>query len=138
MADMINLIIKQEFQHARMLYTFIQTASDGIIENIDINTGYPFKEKWNLLENLMLAAEDEKFEAEKIYPEYAKVAKEEGFKDIEGLFNNLIQVETCHQSTFQQLHDQMKNGKLYKKPQKVKWKCADCGYEAELKEAWTQ
>ncbi|HKL94310.1 MAG TPA: ferritin family protein [Clostridia bacterium] len=138
MADMISDIITQEFNHARMLYTFIQTASPETIENIDISAGYPFKQKWNLLDNLKLAAEDEKNEATRIYPEYAKIAKEEGFKDIEGLFNNLIQVEKCHESTFQQLYTQMKDGTMYKKPQKVKWKCADCGYEAELKEAWTE
>lgn len=137
-ADMICDIIKQEFNHARMLYTFIETASPDTITNIDICSGYPFKQKWDLLENFRLAAEDEGFEAVKIYPEYAKIATEEGFPDIAGLFNNLIQVEKCHQSTFRQIYDQMKNGTLYKKPNKVKWKCADCGYEEESKEAFVE
>jgi len=138
MADLICDVITQEFNHARMLYTFIETACPDTIENIDIQSGYPFKQKWNLIENLKLAAEDENNEATKIYPEYAKTAKEEGFKDIEGLFNNLIQVETCHKSTFEQLYNQMKNGTMYKKTKVIKWKCADCGYEEELKEAWTE
>lgn len=137
-ADLITVIINNEFNHARMLYTFIQTATDGTINNIDISTGYPFKEKWDLMENFRLAAEDERNEATKIYPEYARIASEEGFADIAGLFNNLIQVETCHQSTLQQIYDQMKNGTLYKKPNKVKWKCGDCGHEETLKEAWTE
>lgn len=138
MADLIAEVEYQEFQHARMFYTFIQTASEGTIANIDIESGYPFKEKWNLLDNLKLAAEDENFEATKIYPEYAKIASQEGFEDIAGLFENIIQVENCHKMLFQQLYDQMKNGTMYKKPQIVKWKCADCGYEEELKEAWTE
>lgn len=136
-ADQLEVIIRNEFHHARMLYTFIQTASDKTIENIDIATGYPFKQKWDLLENFKLSAEDEKFERTKIYPEYAKVAKEEGFDDIAGLFRNLIQVENCHRMTLEQIYQQMKDGTLYKKPQKVKWKCIDCGHEEELKEAWT-
>lgn len=136
-ADIIDTIAYQEFNHARMLYTFIQTASDGIINNIEICSGFPFKEKWNLLENLRLAAEDEEKETA-VYAEYAEVADKEGFCDIAGLFRNMIQVENCHKLLFLQLHDQMKNGTLYKKDTVVKWKCADCGYEAEGKTAFTQ
>lgn len=136
-AELIDAVVYQEFNHARMLYTFIETADDGIINNIDISSGYPFKEKWNLLENLRLAAEDEGIEAERIYPEYASIAEKEGFKDIAGLFRNLIQVENCHKLLFTQLYEQMKNGTLYKKPAVVKWKCNDCGYEAEGKTAFT-
>ena len=135
-AQLIDSVIYQEFNHARMLYSFIQTASEQPIENIDIESGYPFKQKWDLLENLRIAAEDEGFEADKIYPEYAKTAREEGFDDIAGLFENLVQVENCHRMLFQQLYDQMKNGTLYKKPQKVKWKCMDCGYAMTGKEAF--
>lgn len=138
MAELIDGVVYQEFTHARMLYTFIQTADEGIIDNIDIASGYPFKEKWNLLENLKLAAEDEQFEAEKIYPEYASIAREEGFKNIAGLFDNLAKIETCHKLLFTELYNQMKNGTLYKKDKVVKWKCPACGYEEELKECFTQ
>ena len=137
-ADMIDSIVYQEFNHARMFYTFIQTADQGVIKNIEICSGYPFKEKWNLLDNLKLAAEDEENEETKIYPAYAAIAREEGFKDIAGLFTNLIQVESCHKKTFQQLHQQLSGNKLYKKPEVVKWKCMDCGYEAEGKAAFTE
>ncbi len=136
-ADIIDTIAYQEFNHARMLYTFIQTANEGTIANIEISSGFPFKEKWNLLENLKLAAEDEQSEIG-VYEAYAKTADKEGFKDIAGLFRNMIQVENCHKMTFLQLHDQLKNGTLYKKPTVVKWKCADCGYEMEGKEAFKE
>ncbi len=135
-ASLVDEVVYQEFNHSRMFYSFIQTASDKEIANIDISSGYPFKEKWDLLENLRIAAEDEKNEAEKIYPEYARVAEEEGFKDIAGLFRNIIQVENCHKMLFTQLYTQMKNGTLYKKDKPVKWKCGDCGYEATSKTAF--
>ena len=137
-AELIDGVAYQEFNHARMLYTFIQTACDGAIPNIDVCAGYPFNEKWDLLENLRLAAEDEADEAERIYPEFARVADEEGFKDIAGLFRNIAQVETCHKKLFLQLHDQLAGGTLYKKDKAVKWKCEDCGYEATSTEAWVQ
>lgn len=137
-AELVDDVIYQEFNHARMLYTFIQSADKGIIDNIEICGGYPFKEKWNLLENLRLAAEDEEMEELSIYPEFAKVARDEGFDDVAGLFENLIQVESCHKKLFRQLYEQMKNGTLYKKEKEIKWKCLDCGYEEVGKTAFKQ
>lgn len=136
LADIIDNVAYQEFTHARLLYSFIQSADDKCIADIKICSGYPFKEKWDLVENLRLAAEDEGFEAEKIYPEFAKVAREEGFKDIAGLFENLVKIENCHKMLFTDLYNQMKGGTLYKKDEVVKWKCPECGYEANSKEAF--
>ena len=62
LAEIIDKVVYQEFNHARMLYSFIETADKNVIENIDISSGYPFKQKWNLEDNLALAAEDEKNE----------------------------------------------------------------------------
>lgn len=136
-ADIIDKVVYQEFNHARMFYSFIQTADvKNPIENIDIASGYPFKQKWNLLDNFAFAAEDEKFEAEKIYPQYAKTAKEEGFDQIAGLFKNVAKIEAQHQALFEELYRQMKSGTLYKKDQKVIWRCPACGYEEEAKEAF--
>ena len=134
-AEAIDKIVYNEFNHARMFYTKIQSASDEIIKNIDISAGYPFKEKWDLIENLRLAAEDEKSET-LLYPQFAEVAKKEGFKDIATLFTNIAQIENCHMMLFSDLYNQLKKGTLYKKSKPVKWKCADCGYEATSKEAW--
>ena len=99
LSEIIDKVVYEEFNHARMLYSFLQTADENVIKNIDISAGFPFKQKWNLLDNLAFAAEDEKNEAEKIYPEFMETAKKEGFNDIAGLFENLIQVETDRKST---------------------------------------
>ena len=131
-------VVYNEVNHARMFYTFIQQSEEKQVENIDIASGYPFKEKWDLQANLRIAAEDEMDEATRIYPEYAKTAREEGFTEIAKLYEDIIQVETCHQKLFSQLYEQMKSGTMYKKKEKVKWKCADCGYEATAKEAWQE
>lgn len=135
LSEIVDRVVYQEFNHSRMLYSFIQTACTDTIENIDICSGYPFKEKWDLTENLRLASEDEKNEAERIYPAYAQIAREEGFTDIAGLFENLVQVETCHSKLFEDLYEQMKSKTLYSKPHAVKWKCGGCGYETTSKEA---
>lgn len=138
LAEIVDKVVFNEFNHARMFYTFIQKASNKQIDNIEICSGYPYKEKWDLLENLRLAAEDEEIEETRVYPEYAKTAREEGFEEIANLYDMIIQVESCHKKLFADLYNQMKNGTLYKKSKPVKWKCADCGYEETSKEAWQE
>ena len=138
MSEIIDKVVYNEFNHARMFYTFIQKASDKEITNIEICAGYQFKEKWNLLDNLRIAAEDEQNEADKIYPEMARIAKEEGFCEIAKLFEDVIQVENCHKMLFTQLYNQLKDGTMYSRSEPIKWKCGDCGYEATANNAWTE
>ena len=120
LAELVDKVVFNEFNHARMFYTFIQQSEEKQVGNIDV------------------AAEDELDEAERIYPEFAATAREEGFPEIAALYDNIIQVETCHHKLFSELYRQMKSGTMYKKKEKVKWKCADCGYEATSKEAWQE
>ncbi|MBQ9115020.1 MAG: rubrerythrin family protein [Clostridia bacterium] len=136
LAEIIDKIVYNEFNHARMFYTYIQKASEKPIENIEICAGYPFKEKWDLVENLRLAAEDERRESDDIYAEFEKVAREEGFLDIAELYKNIRQVENCHSMLLTDLYNQMNSGTLYKKSEPVKWKCGGCGYEHVAKEAF--
>ena len=135
LAELIDKVVYNEFNHARMFYTKIQDASDKPIKNIEICAGYPFKEKWTLQDNLKFAIEDEKEEI-KIYNEFAVIADEEGFPEIAELFRNTAGVENCHAMRFTQLYEQLSKGTMYKKSKPVKWKCADCGYEGTSKEAW--
>ena len=136
LAEIVDKVVYNEFNHARMFYTFMQKAKDTEISNVEIDAGYPFKEKWDLADNFRIASEDERREAEVIYPEFARVAKEEGFTEIARLYDDIIQVETCHKMLFTDLYEQLTQGRLYKRDEPIKWKCADCGYEATATEAW--
>ena len=135
LAEAIDKIVYNEFNHARMFYTKIQDASDEIIKNLEICAGYPFKEKWDLEQNLKFAMEDEETEVD-LYLEFAKVAKEEGFNDIAKLFENISAIENCHKMLFKELYEQLKKGTMYKRKKAIKWKCSACGYEATSKQAW--
>ena len=137
-ADVIDEIAYQEFNHSRMFYTFLQDGNKNeTIDNIDITAGFPFREKWDLQENLRLAAEDEQKDGD-AYIEFAKVAREEGFLDIAELFEMTKTVEDYHKQIFLELYQQLKDGTLYKKDKEVVWVCGDCGYTAKGKEAWDE
>ncbi len=135
MAEIIDKIAYNEFNHARMFYTKLQDASQKPIANIDISTGYPFKEKWTILDNLKFAAEDEHTEVG-LYKQMSETAKKEGFPDIAELFQLTSKVEAQHEAIFQELYQQMSEGTLYKKDTEVVWKCSGCGHTYKGKQAW--
>lgn len=135
MAEIVDKIAYNEFNHARMFYTKLQDASDKPIANIQISTGFPFKEKWDICDNLAFAAEDEKTEVA-LYNQMAQTAQEEGFADIAQLFMLTAQVEQQHQAVFEELHQQFVQGTLYAKSTPVVWKCSGCGYTHKGKKAW--
>ena len=136
-ATLIDKIAYQEFNHARMLYMKIQDSEMKQVDNIDFCSSLPFKEKWDLLNNLKLLSEDELDEA-KAYLEFSKVAEEEGFEEIAKLFTMIREVEIRHAKVFQELYSQMKDKKLYKKAKEVAWVCPSCGYVSFDKEAWQE
>lgn len=136
-ATLIDKIAYQEFNHARMLYMKIQDSEMKQVDNIDFCSSLPFKEKWDLLNNLKLLSEDELDEA-KAYLEFSKVAEEEGFEEIAKLFTMIREVEIRHAKVFQELYSQMKDKKLYKKAKEVAWVCPACGYVSFDKEAWQE
>lgn len=136
LADQLDKLAYNEFNHARMLYSFIQTADNDTIDNIDIASGYPFREKWDLVDNLRLAAIDEQTEAERIYPAYARTAREEGFEDIAALFDNLATIEDKHRCILEDLYQQFLAGKAYTDSTSATWVCSSCGYEAKGKQAF--
>lgn len=134
-ASLIDEIAYQEFNHARMFYMKLQDCELKQIDNIDMCLGLPFKEKWDLLENLKLLSQDELDEA-KNYEQFEKIALEEGFKEIASLFSMVREVELKHAKIFKEVYNQMKNKNLYKKAKEVAWICPACGYVSFAKEAW--
>lgn len=134
-ATLIDKIAYQEFNHARVLYTKLQDAEIPQIDNIDVCAGLPFKEKWDLATNLKLLAQDELDEA-KVYVEFEKVARDEGFNEIADVFKMIHDVEIRHAEVFKELYSQFNSKELYKKAKEVYWVCPSCGYVSFGKEAW--
>ncbi len=133
-AEIVDKIVYNEFNHARMFYTKMQDAEVPMLSNVDIKCGFPFKEKWDLEQNLHLASEDESAEI-KLYPRFAKKAREEGFDEIATLFINIANIEKEHKKIFDKLYSQFKDKSLYDKQKEVVWKCPSCGYTYRGKEA---
>ena len=85
--------------------------------------------------NLKTAAAGEHYEWTEMYPEFERVAREEGFTEIADVFKEIAEVEQQHEKRYLALLKNMQEGKVFKKDTVVKWKCRNCGYVHEGMEA---
>ena len=132
----IKTLARNEFNHARMFYSAIQSADSATFANLNVCSGYPFKEKWDFLKNFEFAAQNENDEFSFIYPGFAQTAHDEGLDNIAGLFELVAKVEECHMKQLNELHHQLQTDTLYSRGMPVKWKCSECGHEETLSAAW--
>lgn len=78
--------------------------------------------------NLKAAADGENYEWTSMYPEFEKIAREEGFQEIASFFHKVAQVELEHERRYQALLKNLEGGVVFKKTSQVKWHCRNCGY----------
>lgn len=133
--SLLKTIAKHEMSHAKVFFNHIIKNSENLVKNIDITAGFPFK-AGTVQEGLLYAVNNETSESQNIYPSFAKVANDEGFKDIANSFTLIASVENCHKMLLEQLWNKLKSNKLYKNSTPIKWKCSECGHEATLKQPW--
>lgn len=86
-------------------------------------------------ENLEAAADGEHEEWTLMYPEFAKVAREEGFTKIANLFEAVAKIEKEHEERYRLLLANVKDEKVFKKDEKIIWQCRNCGYVCESPQA---
>ncbi len=78
--------------------------------------------------NLEAAAAGEHYEWTEMYPEFAKVADEEGFHDIAAQMRGVAAVEKVHENRYRKLLETLKANKVFISDEVVVWKCSNCGY----------
>lgn len=112
----------QEQQHAKRFFNFLE---GGMVE---IKASYPAGKTATTKENLLAAAEGEHEEWSDLYPAFAKVAEEEGFKEIASAFKAIASAEKNHETRYRKLLENVTKGKVFEREEKVFWYCRKCGY----------
>ena len=79
-------------------------------------------------ENLAVAAAGENSEWRQMYPEFAKVAEEEGFVRIANLFTQVAAIEKEHEERFLRALANVKENRVFTKEGKTVWICRNCGH----------
>ena len=121
--------------HAQEFLEKLQKYGRQPIENIDISAGYPYT-LGVTMENLLEAAKGENEESVRVYPGFAKTAREEGYADIASLWENIARIEAVHRDVFLESYEQMQTERLYKKEHPIVWRCLNCGFVMLSKEAF--
>ena len=99
-----------EKEHAKIWYKLL---NDGVSDTA---------------KNLEAAASGENGEWTKMYPEFAKTAREEGFDNVARLFEMVAAIEKAHEQRYLALLDAVKTGAVFEKSTKQKWECRNCGH----------
>lgn len=112
-----------EMEHAKRLMKLLKEP----IEKSSIES-FDFPAVLSTAENLIAAAAGEKYEWTTMYPDFAKVAKEEGQTEAEKVFTELAEVEVRHEARYLKLKENIDKGIVFKRDVEVLWKCRNCGY----------
>jgi rubrerythrin len=118
----------QERVHAK---GFFKRLEGGEVE---ILASFPAGTIGTTAQNLEAAANGERHEHGSLYPNFAEVAKSEGFDDIAALFRCVAVAEKLHERRFRALLDRVRNGTSQSREAPVTWVCEKCGYTFEGKE----
>ncbi len=118
-----------EKEHAKRFFKHLEGGE------LEIRAAYPAGVIGDTAQNLEAAAAGENLEWTKLYREAGEVADEEGFPKVATLFREIAEVEAEHEKRYRKLLANVREGKVFKKDAVVKWRCRNCGYVYEGKEA---
>ena len=120
---------EQEKEHAKRFFKFLE---GGMVE---ITAAYPAGVIGTTAENLAAAAAGENEELADLYPAFADIADEEGFKEIAVAFRMIAKVEAEHERRYRQLLANVEANKVFEKDEAIMWQCRNCGFVFEGKKA---
>ena len=115
----------QEKEHAEIFYEYLRGCG---CSSVDITSEYPVGEKEDTKSLLEYAVHNEEEEHGLIYPEFAKIAHEEGFQEIAGKFGLIAKIEQTHAERFALFLEYLQKDQLYISEQETGWVCLNCGF----------
>ncbi len=112
----------QEKEHAKQMFKHLE---GGMVE---ITAMFPAGVIGDTITNLKEAAAGENEEWADLYPEFAKVADEEGFKEIAAMYRAIAKVEYEHELRYLKLLKNVEENMVFHSEEEVEWQCRNCGF----------
>ena len=116
---------ENEKEHANVFFKYLEGG------DAEITAAYPAGTISDTKANLEAAAAGEQMEWTKIYSDFAKVAKDEGYPEVARSFEQIAKVEKFHENRYRKLVRNIAEKEVFKKKTPVKWHCINCGYVHE-------
>lgn len=129
MAAIFTETADNEKEHAKRLMKLLTEATESSLEK------YDFPVVQTTAENLATAAAGEHWENTIMYPDFEKVAREEGMTEAADVFKEIGEVEAQHEKRYLKLKEDIDTNKVFQKDEEVIWKCRNCGYVHKGKNA---
>lgn len=118
-----------EKEHAKRLFKFLEGGE------AEVSASFPAGVIGSTAENLKAAAAGENHEYTSMYPEFARIADDEGFSEIAQAIRSIAVAEKQHEKRYLGLLENIEKDKVFKRDKVVKWKCSNCGYIHEGEKA---
>lgn len=112
----------QEKEHAKRLFKLLEGGE------VEITAAFPAGVIGTTVDNLKEAAGGENYEHTVMYPSFAVTARKEGFTDIAVIFEAIAVAEKQHEKRYKDLVANIEAGRVFKRDNKVTWRCRNCGY----------
>ncbi|MFH1282373.1 MAG: rubrerythrin [bacterium] len=119
----------QEKEHAKRLFKFLEGG------DVELSATFPAGVIGSTLQNLKDAAVGENHEHTEMYPGFAQIARKEGFGNISEAMEAIAVAEKQHEKRYLALAANIEAGRVFKRTEKVEWRCRNCGYLHEGTEA---
>jgi rubrerythrin len=119
----------QEKEHAKRLFKFLEGGE------VEIVAAFPAGRIGSTAENLLEGAKGEHYEQTEMYPSFARIAREEGFAEIAGVFEAIAVAERQHEKRYRALLGNIEQDRVFRRESPVTWRCRNCGYLHEGAEA---
>ena len=119
----------QEKEHAKRFFKFLEGGE------LSVTASFPAGIVGSTKENLLAAAAGENHEHTELYPDFARVAQHEGFEAIAAVFRAVAVAEKQHEKRYRDLAANIENDLVFRREEKVSWRCINCGYLHDGSEA---
>jgi rubrerythrin len=113
---------EQEKEHAKRFFKFLEGG------DVMVQAPFPAGVLGATSDNLKASADGEAHEWGRLYPEFARTAKEEGFEAVSKAFEHIAVAEKQHERRYRGLLKNIEEGKVFKKDRAITWRCLNCGY----------
>ena len=121
-ADIFDETANQECEHALRFFKFFNGGE------LEINGSFPSGAIQSTYENLMAAADGERFEHTELYPGFARVARDEGFDRAADTWDAISVSEKQHEKRYRDLAANLIGERVFAREDKTMWRCRNCGY----------
>ena len=123
---MFRFTAEQEERHAMV---FWKLMSDSAGQTVDITAGYPADVYEDIGQLLEASQKEEEKEHVVVYPDFARIAYDEGFTEAAQKFRAIAEIESEHAARFAYYAGLYREDRLFRSDDtQQRWMCLNCGH----------